>query len=304
MTAAVTQMHASLTQAGTAVGTLPYMSPEQLRGDPVHVASDIWALGVVLFEMATGVRPFKGNTPFELSAAILSDEPVQVPDEIPPAVRTAIAGCLVKDARRRVATARDVRAALDGVQTTVTALPPLSAVEPPEARDSSGVVTLTINRRRALWLGTGALIVAGSSVAWWKLLMSESAARSLAVLPLANTAGDEDLEYLCDGIAESLIQQVSKLRSFRVRPLSTVLGFKGPSADPQAAGRQLGVDAVLAGSIQREDTRLRITARLDIGTGRQLWTNTYDRDEADLLDVQDEIASACPKTSPARPAIG
>ena len=293
MTAAVTQMHASLTQAGIAVGTLPYMSPEQLRGEPVHVAGDIWALGVMLYEMAAGARPFKGNTPFEVSAAILSDEPVPVPVHVGPELRTAIAGCLVKDARRRTATAADVRAALDGVQTAVAVLPPLSAVDSPGATDSSSVVTLTINRRRALWLGAGALVVAGSGVAWWKLLMGEPAARSLAVLPLANTAGDDDLEYLCDGIAESLIQQVSKLRSFRVRPLSTVLGFKGPSADPQAAGRRLGVDAVLAGSLERQDSRLRIVARLiDVAGSRQLWTNTYDREETDLLAVQDEIAAA------------
>ena len=108
-----------------------------------------------------------------------------------------------------------------------------------------------------------------------------------------NTAGDEDLEYLCDGIAESLIQQVSKLRSFRVRPLGVVLDFKGPKGDPQAAGRQLGVETVLAGTLERQVARLRISARLvDVATGRQLWTSTYDRDAATLLDVQDEIASA------------
>jgi serine/threonine protein kinase/tetratricopeptide (TPR) repeat protein len=293
MTAAVTQIHASLTQAGTAVGTLPYMSPEQLRGEPVRVSSDIWALGVVLYEMATSVRPFKGNTPFELSAAILSEEPVHVPAHIRPELRTAIAGCLVKDARRRYATAVDVRAALDGVQTAVTAMPPLSAPGPVAETTSSSVVTLTLSRRRAIWLGAGALVAAGSGVAWWRFSAGGASDRSLAVLPLVNTAGDEDLEYLCDGIAESLIQQVSKLRSFRVRPLSTVLGFKGPSADPQAAGRQLGVDAVLAGSLERQEERLRIAARLmDVATGRQLWTNTYDRDAADLLEVQDEIASA------------
>ena len=84
MTAAITQMHASLTQAGTAVGTLPYMSPEQLRGENVQVSSDLWALGVMLYEMATGKRPFKGHTPFELSAAILSDEPVNVPAHLGP----------------------------------------------------------------------------------------------------------------------------------------------------------------------------------------------------------------------------
>jgi eukaryotic-like serine/threonine-protein kinase len=292
MTAAVTEIHASLTQAGTAVGTLPYMSPEQLRGEPVRASSDIWALGVVLYEMATGQRPFTGNTPFELSAAILGDEPVDVPSDVRPELRTAIAGCLVKDGKQRYATAMDVRAALEGVQTAVSALPPLPAADSTTAPDSSSVMTLTLNRRRVLWLGAGALVVAGSGVAWWRLL-NGGIDRSLAVLPLANTAKDEDLEYLCEGIAESLIQQVSTLRSFRVRPLSTVLDFKGPAADPLAAGRRLGVEAVLAGSLERQDTRLRIAARLiDVATGRQLWTNTYDREAADLLDVQDEIAGA------------
>jgi hypothetical protein len=111
-----------------------------------------------------------------------------------------------------------VRAALDGVQTAVTALPPLSDAEPSVTPESSSVLTLTLNRRRALWLGASALVVAGSGVAWWRFFYGGTAERSLAVLPLANTAANEDDEYLCDGIAESLIQQVSKLRSIRVRP--------------------------------------------------------------------------------------
>ena len=173
-----------------------------------------------------------GQQTVRVSAAILSDAPVPVPSQV---ARTT-------DGNRRLPCqgwqaalwiAVDVRAALEGVQTAVTALPPLSAKTP--AQDSSSVMTLTITRRRALWVGAGALAIAGSGAAWWKLLRVP-AARSLAVLPLENTAGDEDLEYLCDGIAESLIQQVSKLRSLRVRPLSTVLDFKGPSADPRAAG--------------------------------------------------------------------
>ena len=154
-------------------------------------------------------------------------------------------------------------------------------------------MTVTLTRRRALWLGGAALVVAGSGVAWWRLLYGNLTVRSLAVLPLVNTTGDEDLEYLCDGIAESLIQQVSKLRSFRVRPLGVVLDFKGASSDPLAAGRQLGVETVLAGTLERRGAQLQISARLvDVATGRQLWTSTYDRDAATLLDVQDEIASA------------
>ena len=292
MTAAITQMNASLTQAGTAVGTLPYMSPEQLRGENVQISSDIWALGVVLYEMATGTRPFKGNTPFELSAAILGEDPVVVPSDLSVEVRAAITGCLVKDSRQRSASASDVRAALEGIQTADTGLRPPAGPEPTPASPAS-LMTLTVTRRRAIWLGVGGLAVAGSGVAWWRLLYGETTVRSLAVLPLMNTAGDEDLDYLCDGIAESLIQQVSKLRSFRVRPLGVVLDFKGPRSDPQTAGRQLGVETVLAGTLERRDPQLLISARLvDVATGRQLWASTYDRDAANLLDVQDEIAGA------------
>ena len=118
-------------------------------------------------------------------------------------------------------------------------------------------------------------MAAGSGVAWWQLLSGGGTVRTLAVLPLANTAGDEDLEYLCDGIAESLIQQVSKLRSFRVRPLGVVLDFKGPKSDPQTAGRQLGVETVLAGTLERRLAQLLISTQLvDVASGRQLWSRT------------------------------
>jgi TolB-like protein len=285
LAAAVTQMHASLSQPGTVVGTLPYMSPEQLRGESAQVSSDIWALGVVLYEMTTGMRPFQGQTPFELSASILNDTPLPLPAHVPWSLRTAIDRCLVKDCSERYRNAADVRASLERAEPIPHVVPP-QEVAPP-------VVTLTVTRRRAMWLGGAAVLGAASGLAGWSVLTGGAAVRSLAVLPLANPAGDADLEYLCDGVAESLIHQVSTLRSFRVRPLTTVLDFKGPSGDPQSAGRQLGVDAVLAGTLERQAARLRISARLlDVATGRQLWASTYDRESADLLDVQDEIAGA------------
>jgi TolB-like protein/tRNA A-37 threonylcarbamoyl transferase component Bud32 len=289
---AVTQIHASLTQAGTAVGTLPYMSPEQLRGEQVGVPSDIWSLGVVIYEMATGTRPFTGNTPFELSAAILGDAPVEVPEHVPLNVRTAIAGCLVRDSKQRYGRASDVRTALGSDPTALppTSLPPAPLATRPE---SDTVLTVTLTRRRALWMAIVPLAAAGAGLAWWRRFSTDAPVRTLAVLPLANTAADPDLEYLCDGITESLIQQVSRLRAFRVRPLAVVLPYKGPSADPVAAGRQLRVETVLAGTFERQVERLRISARLlEVADGRQLWAGTYDRDAARLLDVQDEIANA------------
>jgi TolB-like protein len=200
---------------------------------------------------------------------------------------------LNKDTRRRYATADGVRAALEGVETAVTTQLPLSAAPSSAEPVSSSLMTLTLSRRRVVGLGVGALVVAASGVAGWRFVSSGASVRTLAVLPLANPAGDEDLEYLCEGIAESLIQQVSKLRSFQVKPLRVVLEYKGPSGDPQTAGRRLGVETVLAGTLERQVEKLRISARLiDVASGRQLWSNTYERDADTLLELQDEISSA------------
>ncbi|MGH8673781.1 MAG: tetratricopeptide repeat protein, partial [Burkholderiales bacterium] len=180
--------------------------------------------------------------------------------------------------------------AMPGASPAIAPLPAAPATARP---DSDTVLTVTLTRRRAMWMALVPLAAAGAGFAWWRASSAGTQVRTLAVLPLANTAADPDLEYLCDGITESLIQQTSKLRSFRVRPLGIVLPFKGPAGDPLAAGRQLRVQTVLAGTLERQVERLRISARLvDVASGRQLWTGSYDRDAATLLDVQDEIASA------------
>jgi serine/threonine-protein kinase len=288
---AVTQLHATLTQPGTLIGTLPYMSPEQLRGQSAKVSSDIWALGVVLYEMAAGARPFTGQTTFEVSAAILSQPPAPLPSGVPLPLRAAIERCLAKDPNQRFASAAAVRAALEGDQIGTISSPPLAGAPlgvPTDARTR----VITPARRRAIRLAA-AFFATLALVGAWRLWSAGTSVRTLAVLPFVNAANDEDLDYLCEGIADSLIKQTSKLRSLRVSNLAAVLNVKRQSADPPAAGRQLGVETILAGSLERQGTRLVVSARLvDVGTGRQLWSKRYDREAAKLLDVQDEIASA------------
>jgi len=147
-----------------------------------------------------------------------------------------------------------------------------------------------VTRRRVLVLGGVAAATAASGLTAWKLWPSGSGIRSLAVLPFENPAKDDDAEFLCNGLTDSLIRQITALPALTVKRGGV---FKGKNVDPQAAGRQLGVDAIVSGTVARRSGQLHITAELvDVRTGAVLWSGKYDRDEADLLPIQDEIASA------------
>ena len=304
----ITRDVASLTQPGTVMGTVAYMAPEQLRGAAAQRPSDIWALGVVLHEMASGGLPFIGQTGFELSAAILSHAPAPLPSTVPRPLRTVVARCLEKEPGQRYQAGSEVHAALEALHdvradaaepTAVSEAPtvltspssqpsaPVRASAPPQP---SGV---RLSRQRMIGLGVAAVVILASALVTWQLWPSDEAMQSLAVLPFENVLSDEDTDYLGDGIAEILIRQVSKLPAVRVAPLSAVLNFKGQTIDPADAGRQLGVETVLAGTLSLEAERLEITAELvDVESGTQLWSNTYDRGASELLNVQDEIANA------------
>ena len=287
---AVTYLQVSLTQSGVAAGTLPYMSPEQLRGEPATPASDIWALGVVLYEMITGARPFGGQTPFEVSAGILNASPPPLPATVAPRLAAIVQRCLAKEAGHRFPNAAAVREALEtsGTMAPAVAAPPLA---PAPARTVARVPRL-FSRRTALAV-FALVVLAASGVVGWRRWQAAVPVPMVAVMPFANPANDPDLEYLCEGVAESLIRRLSALPGVRISHLQTVLSFKGRSDDPVELGRQLGVQTILAGTLRRDGEKLLITARLvDVVTGRELWANSYDRPAADLLNVQDDLADA------------
>jgi TolB-like protein/predicted Ser/Thr protein kinase len=291
------------TTTGVMQGTPQYMAPELLRGEAADARTDLWSLGVVLFEMAAGALPFRGETGFELGAAILNAEPLPLPASLPAGLRAVIARCLAKDPARRYQQAVEVRAALEmvrgepGASSATPAAPPAAA--PPRgprsrlatiaailipvlallalALDQGGVRTRLVDAARRLTGGR-----AGSE-----------RVRSLAVLPLENLSRDPDQEFFADGMTDELITRLAGLEGVRVISRTSTMRYKGTTKGIPQIGRELGVDAVIEGSALRAGGRVRITAQLiQAAQDRHLWAQSYERDMSDVLALQGEVAGA------------
>jgi serine/threonine-protein kinase len=293
---ATTQTMDSLTGPGAVVGTLAYMAPEQLRGQPADARSDIWALGVMLYEMAAGQRPFQGKTGFELSSAILSQPPPPLPPgpngALPAELGAVIERCLEKEPAQRYQRSDEVRAALEAVQSGA-ALPIWPAWK------------YALSRRRwlALAVALAAIlaVVAALDVGGLRGRLLGGAAtpqfRSLAVLPVANLSGDPEQEYFTDGMTDALITDLSKIGALKVISRTSVMQYKGVKKSLPEIARELKVDTVLEASVVREAGRVRVTAQLiEAATDRHLWAESYERELTSILALQSEVARAVART--------
>ncbi len=290
-----------LTHNGSTIGTAGYMSPEQVQGIDADHRSDIFSLGVVLFELFTGHLPFHGTHETAMAYEIVNvDAPPMsaIKPGIDPELDRIVGQCLAKDPNERMQSAkqvsvdlrrckRDSGKRLTGRSTPAPAIPGISATGESAPLPGNGGG----GRRRAIMIGLGSLaFVLCLAAAWIYLGRHTGQISSLVVLPFENVGANPDLEYLSDGVTEGIINKFSKIPRLRVIPRSASFRFKGSAKDPGSIGKDLGVDAVLSGRIVQRGNRLDLSLELvDVREFSQVWGDNYKRTMDDLVTVQDEI---------------
>jgi serine/threonine protein kinase/Tfp pilus assembly protein PilF len=281
------------TEPGAVLGTTRYMSPEQVRALPLDSRTDIWSLGVTLYEMITGRHPFEAPSIGDVIVGILEREPVPLDRHVRAAsteLQLILSKALTKDIRQRYQRAQDLMNDLRRVKRRQEI--EIELGQPTQPQVSAGSAGSSDGK-----------IISGQHVSFSSLgpAISSSASRkrrvskkidSIAILPLTNESGDPEAEYLADGITETIINTLSKLPKLRVMARSTVFRYKGKEVDPQQVGFDLGIRSVFMGRLlQRGDKLVIKTELIDVTDGSQLWGEQYNRKHSEILAVQDEIAT-------------
>jgi len=296
----------SLTDPYALVGTVPYMAPEQLRGEAVDARTDLYAVGGLLFEMATARRAFTEALGPHLAYAILHQMPVTpraFNPNVPPELERIVLKCLEKNPQNRYQSAKELAVDLQRLKRdTESARVGAGLARPREGRAlpyaAAAGVTLTIVLALLVGLNVGGLrerLLTGVGARSRPGGMPLPKIESIAVLPLENLSGDREQEYFADGMTEAVITNLGQIETLRVISRTSVMQYKGarPKGGIREIGQQLNVDAVVEGSVMRSADRVRITAQLiEAKTDRHLWARSYERDLRDVLTLQSEVARA------------
>ncbi|HKQ72247.1 MAG TPA: protein kinase [Blastocatellia bacterium] len=318
------------TQPGAVMGTINYMSPEQARGMEVDERSDLFSLGIVMYELLTGRAPFDGETTGDVMVALLVGEPrplARYVAKLPEALQRIINRALAKPVEERYQTARELSAELkrlkeelefaarlkgqagskDDILTltvgvaagaaehstfeTLQAVDPLNHARRPGGARFAALRGWSRRYSKALAMASLALILGAAGLAWRRFASHDNVIDSLAVLPFANDGADPQMAYVPDSLTESLIDRLSQLPALRVSAHSTISGYKGRAIDPRQAGKELQVRAVVAGRVLWQGDRMVIRVELvEASNGSRMWGDEFRRAHSDIVTAQDEIA--------------
>jgi len=278
---------ADLTKVGTTLGTTGYMSPEQARGGPIDNRSDVWSLGIVLYEMVTGRRPFRGEYEQAIFYSILNDEPEPVTAlraNLPIELDRVIGKALAKNPGERYQTMSDLLVDLRSLEKR------MGQRGEPITRPKGA-----FSRKRIALAACAAVVIIAAVIAAWPHLFPHRAAaiHSIAVLPLDNLSGDPEQEYFADGMTEAIIKELSQIKALRVISRTSAMRYKSTDKTIPQIAQELGVDAVVAGSVLRADGDVRITTQLIAAhPERHLWAEDFTRTLENILLLQSEVAQA------------
>src|SRR5882724_1495244 len=292
------------TDTGVVMGTSRYMSPEQARGLAVDVRTDIWSLGVVIYETVTGHPPFEGATTSDVIVSILDREPQSLEHcgpAVPPELQEIVSKALSKRGEERYQTIEELAAKLKSLKQeleyaarneTTGELAPRTGKQVKRLTSSSKYLISGIERhQKAVALTVAMLIFVLAASAYFQFARSHQTIDSLAALPFVNVDADPNTEYLSDGITESLINSLSQLPNLKVISFSSVSRYRGRQIDPQAVARDLGVRALLVGKVTQRGDDLLVSAELvDTRDNSHIWGEQYNRKLSGLLALQKEIS--------------
>jgi eukaryotic-like serine/threonine-protein kinase len=291
----------NLTKAGSTVGTVAYMSPEQIQGQEVDHRSDIFSFGVVLYEMLTGQTPFRGEHEAAMVYSIVNENPVPMINYLPdlhPEIIRIIERALEKDPGDRYQSAADMISELRRMRKKSSGIETVHPVSSNKTEHRSSGITVTMpalkSRTGFIVIGTAGLLVAGliyfltpSSPS----RVAERDVRTIAVLPLENLSPDPDDQYFSDGVHEDIIIHLSRIAGIGVIARSSVLSYDRESRTIQTIARDLNVATVLEGSVRRSGDLVRVAVQLiDVESNRTLWADSYERNLTDLFTIQSSIA--------------